>query len=556
MPAKRTVVEVRCPNGLHRKSTVHAYGSFERQGRRYQRYRCTTRTAGSHTFSVSLDEPDVGRQTSNWDPPPRCLKHPQGRVVRNGYYGSEKRRRQRYRCTPSDGSPVHYFLPPLPRAYVGGHGFADPCELCEQPRSPHMGEPFGARRLTWTSREVAAGLMALSAADTYGWVGRRAWRTSKLKPRARRTIVPLEAEVETDPAKKVKGKHKQTRISNARWHIAADWVEGFAPVIWRELEGRMRRAAIVERKRLDALRASGQELRHPMIWVADEQPISGKTDELYCVLVVGEYEWGDEPEPTLKLRVARVMPDRTIASWLLVFDELAGAKGSSDEVWPDFMISDNSSALTIALKQRLPRSLWVPSLWHVAYAIRRAVSGKKVFKRTKFQPIENHLNQLARGSAVFANVAAWGRWWDELEALIADAGIEADIGNRRAQYESAYASVLPSLSRDWIPISNAGIEELIKSRIRPIFVRRSGFTSIERTNNLLDLVVARDRFALDQEGEVARLLRADAHNNDGWSFPTRAISDPIGPDRSFATRYRSLRDKSLPGRAAFERGLF
>lgn len=113
--------------------------------------------------------------------------------------------------------------------------------------------------------------------------------------------------------------------------------------------------------------------------------------------------------------------------------------------------------------------------------------------------------------------------------------------------------MIPDLATNRIPITNAGLEELMKSRIVPLFYKRTGFTSVERTNRLTDLAICAARYVLDDINVVARRLRADAHENGGWTTALRAVSDPTDLDRGVP--YRSLRDRSLTGRLAYDRGL-
>jgi len=82
-------------------------------------------------------------------------------------------------------------------------------------------------------------------------------------------------------------------------------------------------------------------------------------------------------------------------------------------------------------------------------------------------------------------------------------------------------------------------------------MRRSGFGNIERTNNLFDLVVAREHEAFDDPSAVAALLRGDAGPHGGWTVPLRAVADP----RPRGGRYSSLRDATLLASLATERGL-
>ena len=161
---QRTVTPLTCPNRQHRKSAVDAWGTRLINRTRYQRYRCRGRSGTTHTFSVVLESPATSsvRLPSSWQPPPPCPSHDGGRVVRDGFYGGKsERRRQRYRCEHDSCVPAcktdcaghHRFTPPLPRGKVAvGHGFADVCDVCEEPLGIHHGAPAAARRHTYTSR--------------------------------------------------------------------------------------------------------------------------------------------------------------------------------------------------------------------------------------------------------------------------------------------------------------------------------------------------------------------------------------------------------------------
>ncbi|HPU38215.1 MAG TPA: hypothetical protein PLS63_01490, partial [Microthrixaceae bacterium] len=97
--------------------------------------------------------------------------------MRNGKYGSKTPKpRQRYRCTPADGSKPHAFTPPLPRDHV--HENAEDCAHCEELRGVHRGDTAVARRHSWSSRIVARGLEKLAEGSTYADVGRWALRVT------------------------------------------------------------------------------------------------------------------------------------------------------------------------------------------------------------------------------------------------------------------------------------------------------------------------------------------------------------------------------------------
>jgi hypothetical protein len=89
------------------------------------------------------------------------------------------------------------------------------------------------------------------------------------------------------------------------------------------------------------------------------------------------------------------------------------------------------------------------------------------------------------------------------------------------------------------------------SRIDPLLERRrTGFGNIERTNHLLDLVVALEHGAFDNLAEVARQLRDDATGHGGWTVPLRDVADPRP-----AGGYSSLRDPTLLAEVAKQRGI-
>ncbi len=554
VPARRRVPPVACPD--HRRSTVQGFGRRVIGGQTFQRYRCVSmsKSGGTHYFVVPLDandEPVISRPA--WHRPPRCPQHPRGRVVRDGTYGGGKagRVRQQYRCDHGpehtegckpgcEGKP-HRFTPPLARRWIEGHGFADACDICEQPRGVHHGEPNAARGHTFTSTTVAAGLIRMSGGDTYGEVGKWALR-QRLGLRAVR-------------ASGTSTKRRSKAASDNAWHIAADWVECFAPVFHGPLDADLRARVLAERRRIDADLAAGRLLHNPIVWIADEMPIGRGGEAAYMVLLVAECEWPtDGSPPVARLRIARAMPDRSQPSWLLVWDELAG----TENLHPDFLVSDHSFSLIRSAAMRLgPGSRWIMSLFHLARVIRGAYSGKTPNEAPPASwPIERHLGQLSRGRAALESAAAWSGWWDELgDLFVAEGRSRRLVEGRREHYEAPFAAVIPDLAGVWLPLSNAAIEAIQRTSLRRLFEGRGhAMTSIERTNALLDLVVARSHGLLDSEAAVARRLREDAHAHGGWTVPARSINDPANPfDRH--DRYQSLRDPTLTQRLAYERSL-
>ena len=82
---------------------------------------------------------------------PTCPRHATTSVIRNGTYGPDKRRRQRYLCRHVPCGAVcregcrgeHTFTPLLPREHV--HPSSGPCPVCDERRNVHRGETAVAR---------------------------------------------------------------------------------------------------------------------------------------------------------------------------------------------------------------------------------------------------------------------------------------------------------------------------------------------------------------------------------------------------------------------------
>lgn len=163
--------ETRCHH--HPGSQVRSIGTYETKGGTRRRYRCVPRGGDIHSFSVVEG---VGARV--WSPPPPCPEHPGSKVVRNGTYGVRTPRpRQRYRCSPTDGSKAHSFTPALPRDHV--HAAEGGCPECEELRGVHHGETAVARRHSWPTRLVARALAELARGGSYADVSRQALRSAE-----------------------------------------------------------------------------------------------------------------------------------------------------------------------------------------------------------------------------------------------------------------------------------------------------------------------------------------------------------------------------------------
>jgi hypothetical protein len=556
MGRRRTVEGARCFE--HPGSHVVSLGVRERKSGLTRRYRCSPALGEVHTFSVRV----TGEVSAGWSPPPACPDHDGSKVVRNGTYGKgTPKPRQRYRCTPADGAKPHSFTPLLPRDHV--HEGDEHCSHCDELRGVHRGDTAVARKHSWSTRVVARALEQLAAGGTYAEVSRWAVRVSKSQ-RTRTAPPSSTAPKETSQA---------SRSSRNAWHIAADWVEAFGPVVYAPIEERLRAAAVAERDRLDALIVEGQPLDQPQVILVDDVPVYGRDldrksrsrrDYGYFILVVAELHWpdpdGQDPfgaggAPRLMLRLVRAMPKSNTPAWRLVFDELGYD--------PDFVVADAGTGISAAIRAHYDpaHTRFVPSLWHLGQKVEEALTDTPRARRLApsgsselIGPLADQLRKLSRSSGVLDDAAAWSSWWDELMKLLASHRLPSEkIRKRRSNYEPAMSAVLADLaSHPGVPVSTGGLETLIAKQVKPLLaMRRTSFGNIERTNSLMDLVVARQHGAFDDLGEVAALLRRDTEAHQGYTVSLRSIADP----RPRGGNYSSLRDTTLLSTLAKQKGL-
>lgn len=434
------------------------------------------------------------------------------------------------------------------------------CAHCEELRGIHRGETAVARRHAWPTRLVVQGLDQLAAGASYADVGRWARRVTG-------TTRTKKIEKRSGGKKTGRVRSPASAASRNAWHIAADWVEAFAPVIWAPLDSELRDRAQVTQTAIEAARAAGSPIEYPLVILVDDVPVygpdldSGKSrrDSGFFILAVAETEWGRplvEPGPataTAQLRLLRALPKSNTAAWRLVFDELGYT--------PDYVVADAGTGIAAAVAAHFDpaRTKFVPSVWHLARAVENALSGVRgAFTDTPagkrpIAPITEHLRKLSRRDAL-ATTTAWSNWWDDLETILRHHRLPVDkVRVRRRNYEQALSDVIPELHRyPALPISTGGLETLISKHVHPILaMRRTAFANIERTNLLLDLVVARAHGAFDDHSRVIELIRTDTNTHGGWTVPLRAISDPRPPGGS----YSSLRDTTLLASLAEQRGL-
>lgn len=385
---------------------------------------------------------------------------------------------------------------------------------------------------------------------------------------------PLDATGKPAAARK---RSTRTRTVNTRWHTAADWVEVYGPVVWQPLEKQLLRAERAEARRRGALNAQ-QRLAdgRPSILLLDDIPVNTRATNdgtgkrvsrrAYFVLGAASIVWpqaaGTTPATAddrfTKLRLMRAYPTNEADAWKLLFHELGYRPGVHE---PEFILSDAGTGLLKAVGEFFTTAVVVPSLYHLTQAVASALEG------TPGATVMGDEGQMLRPEllSILAALSAdrlrtmdekrWAAWWDSLERVLDRYDLsQTKLGERRTNYEKVVGAALPKLRNNpAVPLSTGGFETVLRTSVQTVLTgRRAGFANIERTNSLLDLVVAYNRGAMSNTNQVIKLIRSHSERSGGWAAPVRDVADPQPP---FPARYSSLRDKDLVTDLAETKGL-
>ncbi len=550
------IARVVCPNALHQGSRVVAKGKRHLKTGTRQVYECQARGHKKHKFSVVISSNNPEREQQEVviaAPPPKCREHEVSKVIRAGLYPSKARaeksgvaRRQRYRCFPIDGKP-HDFTPPLPRLAVEvGH---EHCDLCQGEIGVHRGAQASARKHPTVLHVVVDTLEKVAGGDSYTHASTEAReQLGSYTPRSTR-VVP-------DDDQRVSVAAKSAR---SHWHISADWVEIYAPVCWEYVVGEMRATELEQARQPDPLR--------PQVLLIDALPAVSKRGksskrQRWHILGAAQTQWTDGAEPSPSgtlLRQLRAVPVENHLAWRLFLDELSPYE-------PDYVVADLGKAQMKAVRETWPNATIIPSLYHLFKNLNtdlertKGATYKDANDNKRFQPdILDHLRTLNGNALVGMSFADWKAWWVELSSILSGLGCNPRLVDERFQRISPdLVLLLPHLNRlKKLPLSTGGLEVLLADRVKPLFQRRQhSFANIERTNNLLDLVVCRDRGLFLDRGQVAELIRADNEQAEGWSLPPRQIADRMtrDPKTQQLCPTPSLVDQSLIQALAIKRG--
>jgi hypothetical protein len=351
----------------------------------------------------------------------------------------------------------------------------------------------------------------------------------------------------------------------------------YAPVLWQRLHAQLladeaaehaRRAALGEAERA----ADGR----PQVLLLDDTPVNSKASfdgqltlksrREYFVLGAASLVWpaGDGPPPRpddryTRLRLLRAYPSNESAAWRLLFAELGYQPGKRER---EFILADAGTGLRRGIADFFQTAVLVPSLFHIHDALTEALvrqtPGAVMLTDTglALRPeLAEHLAWLSGDRMRSMSRADWTRWWNDFEVLLDRLDLPPEkLAERRARYEPAVAAALPALrANPGVPVSTGGFELLLRKTVKTVLTGRGhAFANIERTNNLLDLLVCRDRGVFARRSDIVAQLRAASLAHDGWSAAPREVADPQPPAPA---TYSSLRDKDLLAALDARRGV-
>jgi len=522
-------------------------------------------------------------------------------------------RRQRYECVVKDAAGVvthtHWFTQVLPRDHIGDRHLS--CRECEEAISVHKGAQASSRRSSWPVGAVVDALAELAQGMSYGQASTNLWdRAAAARAHLAAHAPDADAETVEEPAataapdevpppeelgaeedtnepevavlvevvdaEQVPQPESGSWIAVRRrsaWHLAADLVEQYSPVLFEHVIAPIREREREVRVANDAVRAAGGVPELPLTFVLDEVPVyvrmrgAAASRVSWTILSVAEVWWrpGRKPGQYLRenrLRLARAFPGPAdTEAWLLVLHELG--------VVPDVVVADFGLAIdaAVTLYYRDHDLLRVPSLFHFTQAMRRMLTDTPGYStgrgktREALELFDEHLRLVDRDWLVTGGVGGWDRWWVEFERLAVSVGAPVKpLTNRRDIYKPVIAAAIPALTaQPHLPASNSGIELKNRNLLKGVLRGRSQrYRNLARTNGLLDLVVCADHGLFLDRSTVSGILRADnlAQGRDGWATRMRTYDDPQPPvlvdddtiSDSFAVRPSLLPEGQEPKR--------
>lgn len=401
--------------------------------------------------------------------------------VRAGWYGRAGHRRQRWLCTPVDGSAAaHRFTEVLPRL-AGTNGS---CVECATSLEPWEGQP-APRLYGFSVRTVAAALSRVAGGASLRETAEKVRRDTGRQPApvpTRRRSVSAEA-----------GKKKRKAAVDPLRHgqLISDWVSVFAPIIWAAYAPAAWPARVV----LDDLGFRG-----------GATPSNGRGVPLFSVL--GAVGYG---APGARPKIARLEAVRSAdsSSWAQFLTALPGV--------PELVVTDGGPAILRAMK-----TTWLaedepapPRVrrceWHLLRGFTQALP--EAVRADRTHPI-TRASQLA-----LTSVDAFIRLEDVVTAYGA-----APAAQRWVELNRDRVLAQAAARDNFGPHSIGGVEDVFRHLEHVIGDRAHQMTNAARATRLLTLLAA-EHNGWNDERAWADLLRHHLSRHEGRGEAQRTLSD-------------------------------
>lgn len=406
-------------------------------------------------------------------------EHAGSRVVRDGWYGEAPHRRQRWRCTPSNGDRRHRFTPVLTRQGEP-HAY---CVECSTGLEPWEGQA-GAREYRFAAREVGEALVAVAQGSSYQVAAEMARRRAGRLPKSA-SLREVGEWRRRDPARD--------------GQIVANWVDVFCDLVCAgELPERWPHTLLIDSKNF-------------RIRTGDR---AGRGFQVFAAMGWDPGEPG-KWAPVPRLWRLEPFPRKDQPAWEAFFGALNGA--------PEVIVSDGDHAIAVAIENVFAEA-------HVEHRLCEWHLGRKLRQHLPDEVLADPCHPITRAlGGAFGSPQAWQELVEAIDA-------ERTTGEHRPltlviawletygpQIEAQTATRDPSA-----PHSTGPVEKLIDVELeRRIGDRVGSFTNRTRISKLLNLI------SLDITGKAdsrqwADRLRERLYLAGGRPKNQRPHDDPKG----------------------------
>ena len=408
---------------------------------------------------------------------PKCLKHPKGRVRRNGYYG-KRRAYIKWQCVPDDGSRPHMLRPELTSKLVGGRDGC--CIECEREWHETAGMPTGTRD-RYTLREKAAALVRIAQGasfhDASEFVRRRAGYY-----RRRRGVL----------------------VTSRDDRLARDWVSQYTPILAERYLPRKWPRTLV----LDKLPVHVRDTK-------SNKPRKSGQSSFFVFAALSHVGRGKNRKAVLwRVSVSRKTNQ---PAWEKFFKQLDGS--------PTFITCDRDDAMLNAIASTWPDAKVYPCVSHLRANVEAILRKGGLWDRRRL------LTRVLSDDSVFNDPAKYrqfrlvaARYLRSDLSKLNDKQLDAMVRLRR-WIDANEDDIARSLTEAHWPVSVGALERALRAIDNVLADRRAGLKNMQRFGHLLVLAQLHQMGYAD-ERDWAVLLRKNHLDHAGTPPPRRLVDDP------------------------------